>query len=1824
MQQQRSLSKSERRTSWGLGLGLKSKDDGPAPHDDDTNDEMADPKPAPPPQLPEQTSMSQFDPVPQSEPGPADRWKKVRCSAAAPASVELDNTGNSMEKGPSPPGSPRRPTSDERPGSEHGGASILPPPSPPSNTVGLHREETEKYLAQHQSPTRVVGEKQPGGDWAVVSREPRSIQPQIVTMASSTQKAPVGPVAEDSGVGLSSQPHSQPQATTSDMPKRNSSFIGLPPIRRSSTFGLTSKARRATERFSLDDDSDEPPAGSAAHAGPDPAQVSPEMEHAVLSPAPLPPTAALPPAPMPPAPMPHAPMPPAAMYHASLPHAPVPPVAMHHTPMPYAPMPPTDGFTNESNVDTLVGARDSLSYKSGASFWQQEAFQGRLKLEGPPPSHQSPIHNPKRQSWGTQPVPPAVQPTNQPSNQPVMSNPIQRLPPGGAWKLEESHLSEPLHEVTRKRSGANNLNQEFMYGFDKETGLPSPMAAVTPPQQVPVRQRPDVPPSSAQRYPELFAQPPMQDPNRWVRGPPPPNQSQPNVPPDEMMVPRAQWNEYDLPGVGPPVGAEERGRSRRNSGIFKDIGARIARATSRERRNSRPPSGRPASANFNGDEASETNVAIEETHERKKKRASFMGLSSRRSSMDQGAQRRETFGGLRHSQTDLIATGTPPHSSGERKRSFFGAAQHKLIPGGLNRASTSSLVLDSNHSAVGSEHTGRSTPQKKRLSSIAKMPGITGLFNRAKQEQHSDQGSQTPTAHSPAAGGQSDAAGMDMSDLEPPRRGRSGTASSTDMVRPQSGRDERSSRRSRQGSAMGFVSGMFGARSSSKSREQAPAPSFPAQSVHNQLDGSVPSPPPNAHRHSQLQRAATPPPAPTPGLGRARSSSFEAAHSPPALVSVRQVSQPIGQQTRPSPLGQGAPMTTIELPPQIPLDWAPQRSLQSSPALDRPPSSVERFMTPPEHPSSPAVWPTASPQLQSSSLRHSVGEPPAIVRQDSVTEEVELLRSSTVSPALSVTSGMDDVHRPVSHIQVEASDEPRRGDLGIMQGQQSAASIASARSSQRNLPLSKPSSPPRSFRSISSQKEELNVSMPRHEINASPKPLTSTSPLPRHVASSPDQSLVTESPLPLRIPSQLQSGAATPTERPHSDVLPRLQQQASMITPTQTPHSDVLPRSQQQATSISPSQTPHGDVPQKLQQHAATGTPTQIQSDFPPPVQQHVATATPTQTQSGFPPPVQQRTSPHPPVQVSHSGFPPRLQHPGTTTTPMQAPQSNFVSNAQTQPQGYRQPGMVGFQQPVYQEQQPVNSQMAANRQGQPNQMYMQNVGQPPMPAPYSPASQGPYPGSIHGSDGGRPVIRLDKNSKGEGQGSRWKGLKNRMNEQMAQISQQPNHQRPEKKEREKEKDKLSAGKILGAFKRGTKQPGHSPNQTNAQPAQQRPYSQQSSQMQWQQTPPPQGNPNPVGQPLPPMAQPPNMRMQAAPLPYQMPQDPGQNMGGQTPIPQGQFGSSNYIEQTYEAVPIPQGYSAVHGDGMVVPSPYNLGRSTPQSQFPFQQQRQQPYMAQQSYGHQHPTVNAGAYHQESVPHPRVQSQNTGFSMSSQASRASHVSGLSDSSQAYPASRVLNTEIPGANSPRQDALPLRSIRSSISESQYTGGDRHTPTNSVRGSQHMAVAEQSPKASAIYARESPIEDQRSASLSPDVIQVRDQNSSSSSEKQGKRTANLDVDVKKAQQPTEEDDIYDATPRVVQNDTGESAASPKPLQLVTGTSTKGSMGGSTAKERSPVELEDTEEARKRAIRLDSQEEKIFYDKDDFEPQMSATSYPGQEWNPYGDAEGGEGEDR
>ena len=119
-----------------------------------------------------------------------------------------------------------------------------------------------------------------------------------------------------------------------------------------------------------------------------------------------------------------------------------------------------------------------------------------------------------------------------------------------------------------------------------------------------------------------------------------------------------------------------------------------------------------------------------------------------------------------------------------------------------------------------------------------------------------------------------------------------------------------------------------------------------------------------------------------------------------------------------------------------------------------------------------------------------------------------------------------------------------------------------------------------------------------------------------------------------------------------------------------------------------------------------------------------------------------------------------------------------------------------------------------------------------------------------------------------------------------------------------------------------------------------------------------------------------------------------------------------------------------------------------------------------------------------------------------------------------------------------------------------------------------------------------------------------------------SNLGIDVEKARLLVE-DNLYDATPKVVPSGTENSHEASGVPQIVSKEEAESSREAETKTGVTPVstgvvaELEDTEEARKRAIRLASQEEKIYYEPEDFEPKMSATSYPGQEWNPFGEPE-------
>ncbi|KAI5860967.1 hypothetical protein GGS23DRAFT_598854 [Durotheca rogersii] len=95
------------------------------------------------------------------------------------------------------------------------------------------------------------------------------------------------------------------------------------------------------------------------------------------------------------------------------------------------------------------------------------------------------------------------------SRQPFVSqmggNPIQKFPLGGQWKLEESHLSEPLIQH-KNRPGANSPPQQHLanFAYDKETE-DVPISKAQGFMQMRLRNNSgSIPPVSAERYRNLF------------------------------------------------------------------------------------------------------------------------------------------------------------------------------------------------------------------------------------------------------------------------------------------------------------------------------------------------------------------------------------------------------------------------------------------------------------------------------------------------------------------------------------------------------------------------------------------------------------------------------------------------------------------------------------------------------------------------------------------------------------------------------------------------------------------------------------------------------------------------------------------------------------------------------------------------------------------------------------------------------------------------------------------------------------------------------------------------------------------------------------------------------------------------------------------------------------------------------------------------------------------------------------------------------------------------------------------------------------------------
>lgn len=1431
-------------------------------------------------------------------------------------------------------------------------------------------------------------------DWVLVSPAVGPAVPSKSPVESAPKHGQPRVIPEDSGIAMTANAANGINGT--DIPQRQSSFIGLPPIRRSSTFGL-SKAKKAKERFPLEAGDDDSLLSGPWSQPAIPEQLqhleadlSDDSRQADVRPAKVAPQS-------------------------------VPSGAQH---------------------DADVGAAALATHRPAAEYPPTEAQ---------PPQHPTGLHGADTQTQDlAQRSAPAIRQQGTPQNMGQAAqggNGIHRpapVGPVGPWKLEESYLSEPLNQVSRNRSGTGGSQSPVFYGFDKETGLPSPIppgpGGPQGPQgppfgQIPSRPRAsDTPPSSAQRYPDLFAPRPGQQPGR----PQGPGQHGPNMFRENMMNPRGHGTDYEIAGVGPP--GEERGRKKRNSGIFKDIGNKIARATSRERRSSIADQ-RPTPADIRGDGASESSFGQDGFQEKKKRRSSFLQTlgGGGRTSMDQGSER-PSVSGLQRSQTDMNMMASRPDSQSDRKKSFFSglaAAQQKLVAGASRQSFTGTRPDES------TEDVSQTMPKKKRFSDISK------VFRRSQQGESPEPRRGSLDA-SQVLSGAPGSAGNPM-DLPAPGSGRSGTTGSFGAG-SYAGADDASSAKGRRGSATDFLSNLVGRRTGSRQGEAEGQPPAalgvaPPGVIHQQVPVSLPQPP------TQVLGAR-------PGSG----SGLTAAGMQPDGNQNR-LSQHLGPAVGPSPLAEQTSLTDNPIPRDDPSheNTTQRRPLSYERQTEAPAdfSALSRGERPEVQPDADAA--SAHEQEPNASFTHTVA--PSISSEGTPVER-------SVKPAESFSADTKD------------DEEDTRTERGDDTDADPTPSVSEVRTNSEVTPVSD-HHPSGSFDAGSSV-------ISRQESNEPPVSATSSSAAQpvRPVGDGPQTT--TWSPY-------------RPQQRPQHG-LPQGRGQGFPQGPPQgSPqgHSRGPPQGRGQGSLQGPMRHPQGLVPggqRGPQQGPPQGPPQGSQYDG-----------------RGMPP---NQMGP----QQWRGQQPPGRPMPGQSMGPP----------GQARPSRPQGPNNYGS----------VNANPSAGR-GQYTPHYQQT-------GPTSHYEQQPAPATSPG----RPT---------EQGTSKWKGIRNRMSEQMSNITQGGN--REERTETTEKSERLSGSKILGAFKRGSKQPDQMGGQQG------KPAFQPSSANQSPLPSPPAGNRAPSDVPSPRRV----ISMQ-------------QFQSQQNQRPAGQ-----YSEPQYDAVPIPGGYSAVHGEGNMVPTQYRVPRQMYQA--PPQTYQNASQMPAQSGMNQGPVPQQTQ--QQQPPRPDVPQKDE------------HIAGMRSppvgETTASPGTGSAAQGSTGHSSPAQPEYEALNISRQQSEADFL-----KPAN---GPAPVTTARRSPSGRSQVSAISTAPAPAPASQAPQE-----------SVEEKKPDLSVDTDIKP--QVVKMIEAKTATSPHTQDIEADKAASKsleeiRPSTSATNASDK-TEGLSKPKTSFAAELDDTEEARKRTLRLEAQEEKIHYDpQEDAEPQMSATSYPGDEWNPYGEVAFGDWKD-
>jgi len=575
------------------------------------------------------------------------------------------------------------------------GTEDLPANSEPASALMPTSEQAPASEPPHDPetmPTQTVDTPGPS-----VLNRPRG---STVDEPSPPLPASLPKVSPPSGTGREPTDfQSTPPAPRAEPQGQNSSF--LPPIRRTSTFGLGFGSRQKRPRFPIDDDGDEDFSGDvspqesfesngAEVSGPAEGIITGGRGAAHAMGMPRPDSEAWP----------------VAVRKEMMRQEEVPPVPTISLPL--VSRQSQEGLHQQTPIMQPEPMRPNSMHRGSVDYGQRSIQHTPQENIGHPAAYMPTEYtNPRKSEEAWRPNANAAAPPSHGSTQ---------------WVEPTGNPSRNSWEPQRNR-GMSGSSQNFT--------RPSGNYVERPPLAGPIQLKSfDQPPSSAQRYPDLFRpeQPLPSAPGTYgdralaesheSRDLPAHYYQQP-IPREAAFLPRQQTNEYQLPGVGPPAEEPSPGRSRRNSGFFRELGGRMSRGSSRERGGSisrddgfsnpvRPFDSR-------GNEYAESSVTSEESKEQKKKRTGFFGKGnlSRASTGGMGPpQSRESM--VAHnpgSRVDLFASeqSSPVH---DKKRSFFGTnlTEPKSKLNKPERASTSSAV----------EEPGK----KKRFS------GLTGFFGK--------------------------------------------------------------------------------------------------------------------------------------------------------------------------------------------------------------------------------------------------------------------------------------------------------------------------------------------------------------------------------------------------------------------------------------------------------------------------------------------------------------------------------------------------------------------------------------------------------------------------------------------------------------------------------------------------------------------------------------------------------------------------------------------------------------------------------------------------------------------------------------------------------------------------------------------------------------------------------------------------------------------------------------------------------------------------------------------------------------------------------------